>query len=40
VLKPLHESRLIEYEAENARARISPKGAIDAEERLLRPTGG
>ncbi|MFN3623983.1 MAG: hypothetical protein ACK4TP_07965 [Hyphomicrobium sp.] len=35
VLKPLHKLRLIEYDADQARARISPKGSKDVEDRLL-----
>lgn len=35
VLKPIHDQRLIEYDVENRRARISPKGAQDVEARLL-----
>lgn len=35
VLKRLHNARLIEFDADKGRARISPKGAKDVEERLL-----
>lgn len=35
VLKPMHDQRLIEYEADKRRARISPKGAKDVEDRLV-----
>lgn len=36
VLKPLHDERLIEYDAERSRARISPVGAKEVEQRLLK----
>lgn len=36
VLVPLHEERLIEYDADKQRARISPKGAKEVETRLLK----
>jgi len=35
VLKSLHKQRLIEFEEKMSRARISPRGAQDVEERLL-----
>jgi len=35
VLKPLHKDRLIEYDAQNLRARISPLGSKKVEEELL-----
>lgn len=35
VLKPMHDQRLIEFDAHNKRVRISPKGAKDVEDRLL-----
>jgi hypothetical protein len=35
VLTPLHEARLIEFDAEQRRAQISPRGAREVEERLL-----
>jgi hypothetical protein len=36
VLKPMHDQRLIEYDADSRRSRISPKGAKDVEGRLLK----
>jgi hypothetical protein len=36
VLMPLHDQRLIEYEVNKRRSRISPKGAKDVEDRLLK----
>lgn len=36
VLRQLHKTRLIEYDVDNQRARISPKGAKDVEERVLK----
>ncbi len=36
VLEVLHTARLIEYDSANARVRISPKGVIDVEQRLLK----
>ena len=36
VLKPLHKERLIEFDAEKGRAKISPRGAKDVEEMLRR----
>ena len=35
VLKPLHKDRLIEYDAQNLRARISPLGFKKVEDELL-----
>jgi hypothetical protein len=35
VLKPLHKERLIEFDAENGRARITPRGAREVEDKLL-----
>ena len=35
VLCPLHDSRLIEYDRGGTRARISPLGCSEAEQRLL-----
>ncbi len=35
VLRPLHTQRLIEYDIAKGRTRISPKGGIDVENRLL-----
>lgn len=35
VLQPMHDARLIEFDADNRRARISPKGAKDVADRLL-----
>jgi hypothetical protein len=34
VLKPLHHKRLIEFDAENGRAKISPSGAKVVEDKL------
>ena len=39
VLIQLHRARLIEYDAQRGLARISPLGARDVEERLLRASG-
>jgi hypothetical protein len=36
VLTPLHKARLIEFDTKLARARISPAGAKEVEEKLLR----
>lgn len=36
VLDPLHGDRFLEFDREAGRARISPKGSRDVEERLLR----
>lgn len=36
VLMPLHEERLIEYDVDKQRAKISPKGAKEVEARLLK----
>jgi hypothetical protein len=36
VLTPLHTDRLIEFDAKQERARISPRGAKEVEEKLLR----
>jgi hypothetical protein len=36
VLGPLHKARLIEFDRQNARARISPLGTKDVEDRILR----
>jgi hypothetical protein len=36
VLKPLHKARLIEFDAKKDRARISPLGAKDVEQKLRR----
>ncbi len=36
ILEPFHRSRLLEYDVGNERARISPLGVKDVEERLLR----
>jgi hypothetical protein len=36
VLTPLHRERLIEFDAKQGRARISPRGAKEVEEKLLR----
>jgi hypothetical protein len=33
VLRPLHKARLIEFDAEQRRARISPRGANEVEEK-------
>jgi hypothetical protein len=35
VLAPLHRSRLIEYDKKTRRARISPKGSKEVEDRIL-----
>ncbi|MBE9060740.1 hypothetical protein [cf. Phormidesmis sp. LEGE 11477] len=35
VLKPLHEERLIEYQTDSHRSRITPKGVMHTEESLL-----
>ena len=35
VLRPLHEARLIEFDAVQRRARISPRGAKEVEQKLL-----
>ncbi|HEY1934903.1 MAG TPA: hypothetical protein VGG99_23100 [Acetobacteraceae bacterium] len=37
VLKPLHKSRFIEFDAVRRRARISPRGAKHVGENLLNP---
>jgi hypothetical protein len=37
VLKPLHKKRLIEFDAELGRAQISPRGAKEVEEKLIKP---
>jgi hypothetical protein len=37
VVKPLHKARLIEFDAGSGRARISPRGAREVEEKLLKP---
>jgi hypothetical protein len=39
VLTPLHKQRLIEFDVKQGRARISPAGAKDVEERVLKPAG-
>jgi hypothetical protein len=36
VLIPLHKLRLIEFDSEHGRARISPQGAKEVEEKLLK----
>jgi hypothetical protein len=36
VLEPLHASRLVEHNPSNDRVRISPKGVVDVEQRLLK----
>ncbi len=36
---PLHKGRLIEFDAKHGRARISPRGAKEVEEKLLKPAG-
>jgi hypothetical protein len=36
VLRPLHKARLIEFDEKQGRARISPRGAKEVEEMLLR----
>ncbi len=36
VLKPLHRSRLIEFEERQHRVRISPRGVEDVEQRILK----
>ncbi len=36
VLKPMHDERFIEYDANNRRARISPKGSCYVESQLVR----
>jgi hypothetical protein len=38
ILVELHKARLIEFDGGNDRAHISPKGAKDVENRLLKPT--
>lgn len=37
VLMALHKKRLIEFDAERSRARISPRGAQEVEEEFLKP---
>ncbi|MFO0994905.1 MAG: hypothetical protein U1E67_23580 [Hyphomicrobiales bacterium] len=37
ILKTLHTSRLIEFDSLNDRARLSPLGAKDVEDRILKP---
>jgi len=37
VLKPMHKGRLIEFDAKQDRARISPSGTKQVEENLLKP---
>jgi hypothetical protein len=39
VLKPLHRSRLIEYDRENETVQLSPRGAAQVEEELLPKAG-
>ena len=39
VLKPLHTDRFIEFDADQDRAQISPRGAREVEEKLLKPAG-
>jgi len=36
ILKPLHESRLVEYDETQTRVRISPLGVKDVEQRILK----
>lgn len=36
VLIPLHDDRLIEYDMENSRIKISPRGVKDVEDRILK----
>lgn len=38
VLVPLHDDRRIEHDSDRGRVRISPKGAKDVEDRLLKST--
>ena len=38
VLMPLHKGRLIEFDVAQARARISPRGSREVEEKLLKLT--
>lgn len=39
ILKPLHDERLIEYDKNKDRARISPTGVRDVESRILKSRG-
>ncbi len=39
VLMPLHKDRFIEFDTDQDRARISPRGAKEVEEKLLKPRG-
>jgi len=34
---PLHKGRLIEFDAKQGRVQISPRGAKEVEEKLLKP---
>jgi hypothetical protein len=37
VLAPLHKGRLIEFDAQQGRARISPRGVLEVEGEILKP---
>ncbi len=37
ILRPFHKLRLIEYDKQNSRVRISPRGSIEVEKRILKP---